>query len=499
MATQQKLKKLEIKQLKGLKDVEIDFSEKPLTAIMGPNGSGKSTILHALACVNNPVQHTVNHKFSNFFTPTTHSIWQGSSFAIHQDFVDSANRSNSKTTHFKKARDRWSPPYSTRLQRYVSYIGIKTCVPKIENETQQGRIRFNTIPLTDGISNKVKVLAGQVMNRNYSVYNEHHAWGSKRYIGVENQGVNYSSLSMGAGEQRIFYILSEVIKAPNYGLILIDEIDLLLHQDALHRLLEILNDQAVRKHLQIIFTTHAQSILPLDFIAFRHLYQTPDKTLCFNSTKPGALQRLTGEQIRPLEIFVEDDLAKTLIEKISSEKGMIKYVSVKCFGAIDNCFTSVGGAILNNIGNIDNMLFVLDGDKYKTNDEKKIRMNKILTGSSAEDDEKREKAIEKITQFVIPDNTSPEKYYHSLILQLSNDNLNTEEREVVEAAGRIVSPTNQHKFLDDIIDDLGCERNIGLYKIVNLLAQTVDWNTVKSNIENWFETKRDSVIETPQS
>src|SRR5271156_6351143 len=63
-------------------------------------------------------------------------------------------------------------------------------------------------------------------------------------IGVVNNGQSYSSLSMGAGEQRIFYILSEIIGAPNFGLILIDEIDLLLHEDALTRLLKIINELA---------------------------------------------------------------------------------------------------------------------------------------------------------------------------------------------------------------------------------------------------------------
>jgi ABC-type cobalamin/Fe3+-siderophores transport system ATPase subunit len=50
-----------------------------MTAILGPNGVGKSTILHLLACVNNPVIkliQTVNHRLSEFFTPTTHSIYK---------------------------------------------------------------------------------------------------------------------------------------------------------------------------------------------------------------------------------------------------------------------------------------------------------------------------------------------------------------------------------------------------------------------------------------
>ena len=55
--TQHKIIKIEIEKLKGLKDVEIDLSEKSLVAIMGSIGEGKSTILHALACVYDPVNN----------------------------------------------------------------------------------------------------------------------------------------------------------------------------------------------------------------------------------------------------------------------------------------------------------------------------------------------------------------------------------------------------------------------------------------------------------
>lgn len=323
--SQQQLTRIEIHQLKGLHDLEIDFKEKGLTAILGTNGSGKSTILHALACINSPLasSDSVDYKLSEFFTPTVHSIWNGSCFFIYQNYRADVKEVKNHKTHFKKVTSRWSPRYIKRIERYISFIGVKTCVPIIESENQQSRIKFNTISLGDTISSKVKELAGKVMNRNYTTYNRHVTPSKKEYIGVSTSGIDYSSLSMGAGEQRIFYILSQVLNAKDYGLILIDEIDLLLHQDALVRLLRILDDIAIKKKLQIIFTTHAHSITHLGYIDFRHLHQTPSKTLCFNDTKPGALRRLTGENTRPLEVFVEDDLASYLIKKYVLKKASL--------------------------------------------------------------------------------------------------------------------------------------------------------------------------------
>ncbi|MEX4790079.1 hypothetical protein P0161_27995 [Klebsiella pneumoniae] len=51
-------------------------------------------------------------------------------------------------------------------------------------------------------------------------------------IGVESGGLAYSSLSMSAGEQKIFLILETILKADKNAL-LIDELDLLLHDEAL--------------------------------------------------------------------------------------------------------------------------------------------------------------------------------------------------------------------------------------------------------------------------
>jgi predicted ATP-binding protein involved in virulence len=72
--TQQKLASLKVRKLKNLVELDIDFSGSLVTAILGPNGNGKTTILHALACAYQPVVAGENHKFSNFFLPSTDAL-----------------------------------------------------------------------------------------------------------------------------------------------------------------------------------------------------------------------------------------------------------------------------------------------------------------------------------------------------------------------------------------------------------------------------------------
>lgn len=490
------LKKIHFIKLKNLKDLEISFDEKPLTAILGPNGCGKSTIIHAISCIYAPVNTpfpTTNHRFGEFFTPTTHSLWNGSEFEVYQDYRDGIKLYENHITKFKK-KQRWEPRFRTRIERYVSYIGIKSCVPSIENETQQGRINFQTSHLNTDLYNNLRQVAGVVLNRNYTSYDEHQNR-KKKYIGVEYKSLNYSSLSMGAGEQRVFLILLEVLKAPKNALILIDEIDLLLHQDALIKLLQELNKIAEKKNLQIIFTTHAQEILSLDFIAVRHILQTEEKTFCFTSTKPDALQRLTGKSDRPLEIFVEDDLAATIIQKICLQKQMKKYVAIKRFGAAQNCYTAVCGALLLKIDNIDNMLFVLDGDVDTDEKNKEKGIERSLTGNVKFEYEQRAEALNKIRQFILPPGIKPEKYYHQLICGLDEENLDEEQKDIQKAAKKIESTDDSHKYFNLVIDEMGFSKEVGLNKLVDMLAKTSEWRTIIQEIDNWLETKKSSIIE----
>ena len=81
----QRLLSLHVENLKNLKNLEIDFLDKDVTAILGPNGNGKSTILHILACAFSPLDNGKgeNYKFSEFFLPNTDATWNGSNLSIN--------------------------------------------------------------------------------------------------------------------------------------------------------------------------------------------------------------------------------------------------------------------------------------------------------------------------------------------------------------------------------------------------------------------------------
>lgn len=495
--SQQKAISLYFNSLKNLRDFSINFEPKRLTAILGPNGCGKSTILHALACCYQPIDESksINYKFSYFFPPTTDFNWQGSNLIMTHSYRVGKREHESVKTEYEKQAKRWKPIYKRRPSRYVSFIGIKTCVPKIETESKQSLIRYSTQPLSDQVSVKVREKASFVMNRDYTNYNIHKATG-REYIGVEYEDKGYSSLSMGAGEQRIFFILTEVFKAPKYSLILIDEIDLLLHGEARSKLIEVLLEQAEDKNLQIIFTTHDHSVIEFSSqINIRHILHTPEKTLCFQDTKPDAIYRLTGKQDRVLEIFVEDDLAKAIVKKISGELGLSKYVSIKEYGSVENCFTVLAAMLLKKDININNMLFVIDGDKYNTSDEQMERIKNVLTGDPPQFKEMRSKALDYIGKFIIDNGFNPEKFLHSLIVALPTQD-SEEYNEIIKVAKTIHATDNPHKYIDLIIEKMDYERPVGLKVITDLIALSDRWQSFGVEIKDWLSSKKPDIHES---
>lgn len=485
----QSAKRLNITKLKGLNGLDIEFGPKPLTAFMGVNGCGKTTVLHALACCYQPYNGhgSKNHVFSEYFTPNTDSKWAGSKFVFEYQH-DLATQRHPSSREYKKDADRWSPRYTTRLQRWVSYIGVRDAVPAIEELKTKSFITLNKSARTDLIAPRILADASVIMNRNYEII-INNTQGKNNYVGVRFSGNDYSAISMGSGEQRIFKILEVLYKAPEYGLILIDEIELLLHSGALKRLIKILYREATARHLQIVFTTHAEVVLDMvDNVSVNHIFiPRTGNALCFKNVNPTLLYALTGVQEKPLKLFVEDELSKEIVFKIAGELGIRKHIEVGVFGPAINSFTAAAGAVLAG-NDISNYLFIIDGDLYTTAAEKKQRMNAVLTGSDFGSRRNKVTALKQISQFNLPAGTGPEKYFHSIITVIPATN-NGVWDEIIGASQDINAVPDTHHFIDDIIERLGYSRN-DYKEVVNLLSSQPFWTVYNDPIRTWLQAKQ---------
>ena len=433
--SQQRLHQLEIEKIKNIRELCISFETKNITAILEPNGYGKSTILHVLACCFQPANETEeDYKFSNFFPPHPDNLWQGSQLKIVHTYRQGTQESQNVETIYGKSKDRWKPIYARRPTRSVIYFGVDNCVPLIEAEKRNNaKIHYSTNAVSEEIIKTILDKASFCLNRTYTAYTTNETGRGKTFIGVEADGIRYSALSMSAGEQKIFRLLEKIFRAKKYSLILIDELDLLLHDSAMNNLIKVVAERAQQKNIQVVFTTHRESVIELSpLINIRHIYSSGEKTFCFNETKPDAIHRLTGKQPKLIEVFVEDDLAMAIVTKVTAELGMSKHVSIKRFGAAINCFTILAALILRGEG-CKNSIFILDGDVYRSKEEQKACLSRVLTGDDETAKSRREVGCEKIKSLKLPTDTNPEKYIHSIIKGLNNTDKN-ESHEIIKAA-----------------------------------------------------------------
>lgn len=494
--TQQKLHFAKIKRLKNIIDLEeIRFDEKPLTAILGPNGCGKSTILHALASSYKPLEGSgqPNHKFSDWFTPNTDATWAGSEFILEMEHRDGGDIVTN-TQRYRKDGDRWAPKYERRPERHVAFIGISSCVPKIEEESLTSMIRYNTNINADEASLLIRRHLGTIFNRRYNELNTHQA-GRKTYRGLAHGGTRYSSLSMGAGEQRVLYILTQVFSAPKYGLILIDEIDLLLHTDALKKMITILSNRAASKSLQIVFTTHREAILEMeDCVSIKHLFQAPNRTLCLSGTKPDALRRLTGHQLRPLEIFVEDPVASAIVEHELSVLNMKRHTEITMYGAAINLFTVAAGLSLLGADEFRNTLFLQDGDIYVAAEDRRARLDAVLTGTESHTIARKEAILAAVAKFDGIELAPPEVSLHYMVSTL-DPAVHLASAEIIMLAREIEAVADNHSFTYQVIQTLDLEPHVGNAKIVATASLSEQWPTYVAELRAWLQVRRAQVLE----
>jgi len=480
---------VDIKRLKGLRSVSIDFEpgSSLVTGIFGPNGCGKSTVLHLLACAYQPVDKSssANYKFSHFFLPTSTDTWQGSSFSLNYSYRVSRQGAPPDEypgieKEYGKNIDRWSPRYPSRPYRHVEYIGINTCVPLIEREKKTTRVTHHTEE--DNTKAMILSAASTILNRKYDTYYVYtRAMSNKRYMGVRSSGLRYSALSMGAGEQRVFQILEAVYDAPDHALILIDEIDLLLHEASLVSLLEHLVKVCTRRRIQLVFTAHRHSVLSVDGINHRHIVQTPEKTICLENTSPRAITNLTGRTERSLAVYVEDDLAEAIVRKVAEECGVVGSVALAKYGSAQNAFTMAAAHVLMDLDRPS--LFVLDGDVFISSQDRERELRRSLSGDDQRIVNMRARACVMVAEFG-SSGVNPEEFIHRALGAVESEAASG-SKEIEDEARRIQHVGDNHDYVNRIITNLGYERNVGLTRVVDAFAATSEWVAYTAEVRAW--------------
>jgi ABC-type multidrug transport system ATPase subunit len=291
------------------KFITFDF---PVTALIGPNGGGKTTILGAAACAYKTI------KPSLFFAKSGRFDSSMQNWRFEYELIDRETKS-SNTLHrtAKFTNYRWS---RGGMDRDVVVFGVSRTVPANERpELRQcisGTFDVEEDQIT-GIGNEAARAVASILDKDISGFAFVRVDSRGRVTllaGQTLEGDAFSEFHFGAGESSVIRMAMELEAIPENSLVLIEEIENGLHPVATIRMVEYLIDLALRRKIQVIFTTHSNDALkPLPDKA---IWAAANGSLYQGKLDIGSLRAISGQVDSRLVIFVEDSFAKSWTEEI---------------------------------------------------------------------------------------------------------------------------------------------------------------------------------------
>jgi predicted ATPase len=304
----------------------------PITVIAGKNGSGKTTALALAACAFHNDEDGFNpferkypyYTFSEFFVQSIEEIAPEGirvRFEILYDKwrITSSNRDRAGPlwqSRHKRRGGRWSN-YDSRVNRNVVFFGIDRVVPHSEKSVSKSyRREFKSLP-PEALDDKVRKTVGSILGRDYEkLWFKGHS--KYRLPMVEADGITCSGFNMGAGESALISIFSTIYSCEESLLIVIDEIELGLHEEAQARLVRELGQLCYDRHIQVICTTHSPAILSAIPPEGRFFLErvSGNTTVLPEISADFATGKLSGKSVAELDIFVEDEVSRCVVEAL---------------------------------------------------------------------------------------------------------------------------------------------------------------------------------------
>lgn len=144
----------------------------------------------------------------------------------------------------KKKGGKWDK-YDKRPLRNVVFLGIQRIVPPSERKTERTYSgRFTSTQVAEDTKKEILEIASRVMGKTYTLL-DLRTVDKRRLFVVDHKDKHYSGFNMGAGENAVFSLLIELFSAGKNSLLVVDEIELGLHEEAQTRLIQELKKKYV--------------------------------------------------------------------------------------------------------------------------------------------------------------------------------------------------------------------------------------------------------------
>ena len=169
---------------------------------------------------------------------------------------------------------------------------------------------------------------------------------------------------MGAGEHSLFELISLLYIVDEGSLVLIDEIELGLHEDAQSKLIKEIKNICKSRKIQIICTSHSLSIIdsiPPEgriFLEFKG-----SKTIVIPEVSSNyATGKLSGKNNKIIDVLIEDEVAKLIIEAALDPETR-KQINIIPIGSHSAVMRHLAARFIERDFSNNKVCVILDGDQ----------------------------------------------------------------------------------------------------------------------------------------
>ena len=378
------LAEIHLEGIRGIDDVRIKF-DYPVSVIAGGNASGKSTVLFAAACA-----YKVPRAGVKDFVPSTlfpdYRPKVGPREDPKQEIViefDYSTPAGRRSMRWRRSKG-WNRSFlgrknATQPERPVYLRTLSNLSNPSEVRGVLSMSRLSSAPRESPLTASQIAFAQQILPFRYAeVVNLSGGSGTKNLLfAAQERGAEYSELHMAAGERAILRLSREIAQLEG-ALVLIDEVEAGLHPWVQQLLMLQLQQLALRNDLQVVVTTHSPVVLD-SVPAHGRIFLERDDTgqvgvrPAYRDVVQNALYGRSGDA---LSLLCEDSAAESILQGVFDvllPREGIRRESVRVGRDTGANEFPMHATAFRKFGQIQNFVFVLDGDKRGTDLERRIR------------------------------------------------------------------------------------------------------------------------------
>ena len=390
--------------IRGIDDLRVAF-EYPVSVVAGGNASGKSTVLFAAACAYKVPGAGVKDFVPSTLFPDYRPRHGGRADRKNEIVIEFeyATPQGRRSMRWRRAKG-WNRSFLGRkgASQPIRPLYLRT-LANLTNPSEVrgvlGMSRLKSPPDEAALTASQIEFARRMLPFRYAEVVRLSRGGRNLLFAALEGGAEYSELHMSAGERAILRLSREIAQLRG-ALVLIDEVETGLHPWVQQLLMLHLQQLALRNDLQIVVTSHSPVVLdavPAEGRIFLDRDEATGRVSLVQPWRDLVLNALYGRSGEALNLLCEDDAAEGILLGVFDVLTPRRNFNNESFRIGRD--TGAGefpthAAAFAKFGQIDNFVFVLDGDKRGAGLEEKIRR----------------KASRDVPVFVLPGAGAPEAW-----------------------------------------------------------------------------------------